>query len=351
MLQSSSKACFKSCLLRMPYGTVLATILALCGVAIILVSLLESAAIADRLIFELLHRKYLCGVHHFLCFPICNYTNQPDDWSTTGRNTSHYSGQPSCTFCGSATSCLVKCVFIANYVLFYLILALTIAFTVALFICYIMSGLCSEGRTYEEPNGSNHLPPSEVTDSSQQLNLKLFAPLLNIKPNETDYLLVFEGYKLKKLCVDYLPNLYLYIIFCFAGFLLLFSGFLNYLINLSINWARITTSQKCAELIDLDSAEMTHLAALDIDSKPPLVRQTGIICTIVHLWRGLLPICFTGDRAGDWPQDVDELIQAAIDFGKARDFMRTGDSVIVVTGFRKDTGSTNTMKILQSKRV
>ncbi|XP_025016825.1 pyruvate kinase PKM-like isoform X2 [Tetranychus urticae] len=47
-----------------------------------------------------------------------------------------------------------------------------------------------------------------------------------------------------------------------------------------------------------------------------------------HLWRGLLPICFTGDRAGDWPQEFDELIQAAIDFCKARD-----------------------LKILQSKRV
>ncbi|XP_015795804.1 uncharacterized protein LOC107372151 [Tetranychus urticae] len=264
MLQSSSKACFKSCLLRIPYGTVLATILALCGVAIILVSLLESTAIADRLIFELLHRKYLWFNDFKVVYIIfCAFLsaiiliNLMIGCMTTGRNTSHYTGQPGCTFCGSATSCLVKCVFIANYILFYLILALTIAFTVALFICYIMSRLCSEGRTYDEPNGSNHLPPSEVTDSSQQLNLKLFAPLLNIKPNETDHLLVFEGYKLKKLCVDYLSNLYLYIILCFVGFLLLCSGFLNYLINLSINWARITTSQKCAELIYLNSAEMT----------------------------------------------------------------------------------------------
>ncbi|XP_015787768.1 pyruvate kinase PKM isoform X1 [Tetranychus urticae] len=65
-----------------------------------------------------------------------------------------------------------------------------------------------------------------------------------------------------------------------------------------------------------------------------------------HLWRGLLPIYFTGERAGDWPQDVDGRIQAAIDFGKARNFMRTGDSVIVVTGWRKGPGSTNTMRIV-----
>lgn len=176
---------------------------------------------------------------------------------TTARKTSSYSGGSAigCSMCGPATGCLVKFIFVLNYVLFWVIFAMTLVFAVVLFICYIMSCLCSDGKMVSESYGS--LPPtSEVSDSNQQLNLKLFAPLLNLPANETDYL-VFKGHKLKKLCVDYLSSLYLYVILCFTGFVLLCIGFLNYLINLSVNWARVTTSQKCAELIYLNSAEMT----------------------------------------------------------------------------------------------
>ncbi|XP_053209186.1 uncharacterized protein LOC128393086 [Panonychus citri] len=268
MSQILSRGCF----LKIPYGSSLATLLALCGVSIVLGSFLETITLIDGLLYELLNLKYLWFndvkvVYIIFCtlLTVVILINLMIGCMTTGRKASQYMGSPGCSLCGSATSCLVKCVFIANYILFYLILALTIAFTVVLFICYIMSRLCSEGRTYDEPSGSNHLPASEVTDSSQQLNLKLFAPLLNVRPNETGHLLVFEGYKLKKLCIDYLSNLYLYVILCFTGFILLCSGFLNYLINLSVNWARISTSQKCAELIYLNSAEMTAFGGESLD--------------------------------------------------------------------------------------
>lgn len=55
-------ACIKSCLLGIPYGTILATLMSLCGIAIVVVSLLESTAISDQLLFELLNRKYLWWV-------------------------------------------------------------------------------------------------------------------------------------------------------------------------------------------------------------------------------------------------------------------------------------------------
>lgn len=66
-----------------------------------------------------------------------------------------------------------------------------------------------------------------------------------------------------------------------------------------------------------------------------------------HLYRGIIPLYFSQSALDDWPQDIDVRIQAAINFGKSRKFVKTGDLVIVVTGWRKGAGSTNTTRVLQ----
>ena len=52
-------------------------------------------------------------------------------------------------------------------------------------------------------------------------------------------------------------SLTFYVILCTSGLLLMCIGFMNYLINLSVNWVRISTKQKYAELIYINGAEMT----------------------------------------------------------------------------------------------
>lgn len=67
-----------------------------------------------------------------------------------------------------------------------------------------------------------------------------------------------------------------------------------------------------------------------------------------HLFRGVLPYYFEGEFTlhSEWANDVDLRIQYAIDCGKAREFIKTGDAVVVVTGWRPGSGASNTMRVV-----
>jgi len=48
----------------------------------------------------------------------------------------------------------------------------------------------------------------------------------------------------------------------------------------------------------------------------------------------------------DWIKDVDVRVQYGLNFGKVRGFIKMGDSVVVVTGWRQGSGFTNTLRIV-----
>uniref|UniRef100_T1J3S2 Pyruvate kinase n=1 Tax=Strigamia maritima TaxID=126957 RepID=T1J3S2_STRMM len=98
----------------------------------------------------------------------------------------------------------------------------------------------------------------------------------------------------------------------------------------------ITTTGRSAHLISKYRPRCPILAVTRYD-------QPARQC---HLWRGILPIHFTEPRENDWTADIDKRIQFAIDQGKKRGFMKSGDAVIVITGWRQGAGATNTMRIL-----
>jgi pyruvate kinase len=64
-----------------------------------------------------------------------------------------------------------------------------------------------------------------------------------------------------------------------------------------------------------------------------------------HLWRGILPLLYSSPKLDDWSQDVDARVNAGIALGLARGLLHQGDHVIVITGWRRGPGSTNTMRI------
>lgn len=53
---------------------------------------------------------------------------------------------------------------------------------------------------------------------------------------------------------------------------------------------------------------------------------------------------FTVPAGNDWLKDVDDRVQFGVRFGKARGFIKTGDRIIVVTGWKQGSGFTNTMR-------
>lgn len=66
----------------------------------------------------------------------------------------------------------------------------------------------------------------------------------------------------------------------------------------------------------------------------------------LHLHRGIMPLHYTGAENSDWTLDVDERINFGIDFGKKSGFIKTGDSVVCVSGWRAGSGSCNTIRIM-----
>jgi len=66
----------------------------------------------------------------------------------------------------------------------------------------------------------------------------------------------------------------------------------------------------------------------------------------MQLYRGLTPLYYTEDRAADWSNDIDNRVQFAVDFGKKNRFINPGDRVIIITGWRQGSGSSNTCRIL-----
>jgi len=65
-----------------------------------------------------------------------------------------------------------------------------------------------------------------------------------------------------------------------------------------------------------------------------------------QLFRGIIPVHYTDERTEDWMADVDSRVNAAVTVGKNANYIKKGDSVVVITGWRKGAGFTNTMRLV-----
>jgi len=99
----------------------------------------------------------------------------------------------------------------------------------------------------------------------------------------------------------------------------------------------LTTTGRSAQLI---AAYRPRCPILAVTRDFQVARQ-------LHLHRGLVPIFFQADVLPHWPDDIDARIKAAVAYGReGEQFIHAGSHIVVVTGWRKGAGSTNTTRIL-----
>lgn len=139
--------------------------------------------------------------------------------------------------------------------------------------------------------------------------------------------------------------------------------------------ASVEASAKClasAIIVITTSGRSAHLIS-KYRPRCPIIAVTRFhqVARQAHLYRGILPLHYTGScckiygllmtikqsfqtyfvailgaALPDWLKDVDARVQFGLNFGKGRGFIRAGDSVVVVTGWKQGSGFTNTMRIV-----
>ncbi|XP_038223116.1 pyruvate kinase-like isoform X4 [Zerene cesonia] len=119
----------------------------------------------------------------------------------------------------------------------------------------------------------------------------------------------------------------------------------------SVAIASVEASSKCmasAIIVITTSGRSAYLLS-KYRPRCPIIAVTRHAQTArqAHLYRGVLPLVYEEGVASDWLKDVDNRVQYGLQFGRKRGFLRTGDNVVLVTGWRQGSGYTNTMRIIQ----
>lgn len=257
-------ACFRGCLLRIPYATIISTLISTCGLIIGLAALFDATTVLERFSHDLLQRNYLflndlkvIYIFVALFIIIVIFFNLVVGFVATDQSIYRAAdtGESTGGCCGvtclrsSTAVCLLQTFLAFNYIIYYVLLFITIISCISMFSSWVLMNLCVRGPDMNLVTDVHSRIPTEL---DQVLDLRQFAPIINLPNNETD-LLYFKGQRLQRLCSDHNEKFKFNVTLCTLGFLLACAGFVNYLINFSVNSAKLSTKQKFIELIYLNS--------------------------------------------------------------------------------------------------
>lgn len=71
----------------------------------------------------------------------------------------------------------------------------------------------------------------------------------------------------------------------------------------------------------------------------------------LRIYRGIIPVFYSGDsKTSPWEKDVENRLQFAIKFGEQLDIIRPGSLVVLVCGSKAGSGSTDTVRLMQTPK-
>lgn len=70
-----------------------------------------------------------------------------------------------------------------------------------------------------------------------------------------------------------------------------------------------------------------------------------------RLFKAIVPLLYCEPKKANWTKDIEARIEFAITFGKVNGFIRTGDPIIVIHEWKKESGLMSTMKIVYSQNL
>ncbi|KAH9640419.1 hypothetical protein HF086_018085 [Spodoptera exigua] len=76
------------------------------------------------------------------------------------------------------------------------------------------------------------------------------------------------------------------------------------------------------------------------------VTRYGLVARQLHLWRGIVPLIYEDEPETDWASDLEKRVNFAIKWSIERGFVRIGDPMVIISGWRQGSGYTNTMRVI-----
>lgn len=99
----------------------------------------------------------------------------------------------------------------------------------------------------------------------------------------------------------------------------------------------ITTSGRSSQLISRHRPRCPILT----------VTRHAVIARQANLYRGVHPLFYGQPRIQEWDEDMDRRIHFAIEYGREKSILVPGSFVIIVTGWKAGSGSTNTLRVIR----
>jgi len=105
---------------------------------------------------------------------------------------------------------------------------------------------------------------------------------------------------------------------------------------------------KAAAVVVLTTCGATAMRVAKYRPQCPVIAVTrfGQLARQLRIYRGVRPLLHQAAELDDWVADVDARVQAAIAHGKHEGFVGEGDRVVVVTGWRRGAGNSNTVRVV-----